>query len=317
MAELENYEGSSKRSQEGEEYVYDPVNGKYVLVVDATQKIKEITEKTPPSEKEVNAFYHKRMGMIQVSSHLNDEEKKQRIANIKKLVKRQKAPKEDYKDPPPPGGVGFGVFYKSGELSFIRSAKLHHHIICPQTVGGDNTDYLYLTATNRTAKGVEAFVLYFAQEAARFRVYDWARPDGERFQVVIENAQLQPYLGTLSGRPYIGVINSTDLLQGTTWRNSVLLFNNNTNNYDEIYRFDYTLGSNAEQHDSFFGSWAPIVETFQASYGPELNPMGCFYTYIFLDDAVNTLYDSNTTLRNDNVGIEAFNLQHNHSYLVH
>ncbi len=314
MTDLKNYQGSVTR-KDGKEYVYDPVKGNYAPVVDTTQKISEMTEKTAPREDELKAFRRKRVDLLRESPSLSEEEKEKRITNLEGLGKMQK-PKKHAGNLPVPGGVGFGTFYRDGQLGFTRSAKLHHHIICPATAGGDNNDYLYLTATNRTAKGVEAFVLYYKQEAARFRVFDWARPEADHWQVVIENTQLQPYLGVLAGRPYVGVVNSTDLLQGTTWRNSVMLFNNHTNNYDEIYRFDYTLASNTEQHDAHYGSWAPIVETFQPNYGPSLNPMGCFYTYIFLDNAVNTLYDSNTVLRNDNVGIESFNVQPNHSYLV-
>ena len=134
--------------QDGKEYVYDPVNGKYVPVVDATQRIKEMTDKTPPNEEEVKAFYRKRIGMLRDSPHLNEEEKARRVADIEKLANMREAPKESYEDPPPPGGVGFGVFYKDGELGFTRSAKLHHYIICPATAGGDNATFLYLTATN-------------------------------------------------------------------------------------------------------------------------------------------------------------------------
>lgn len=316
MADLENYEGSIKQLKDGNEHVYDPMTGMYMPIVDATQKFKEITDRTPANEEELNTFYCKRIGMIRKSPYLTEDEKAQRIRDFMVQANLQE---DSYAsgDQREYGLVAFGVYYKPDKLGFTRSTKLHHHIISPATAGGDNADFLYLTATNRAAKGVEAFASYFAQEPVRFRVYDWARQKEQQWQIAIENVQLQPYLATMTSGPFISVINSTELLQKTTWRNSVLLFNTTTNTYDKIYQYDYILGSNSEQHDDHHGSWGPIVETRQANYESELNPMGCFYTYIFLDDAINTLYESNTTHLSDNVGVELLSLQPNHSFLVH
>jgi hypothetical protein len=81
------------------------------------------------------------------------------------------------KTPPVPGGVGYGMFYKGAfRRAFARGTSFSYEIVCPNPPGGNIDTSLYVTATNRAHKGVEAFVAYQGQDDTRFKVFDWARP---------------------------------------------------------------------------------------------------------------------------------------------
>lgn len=157
----------------GRTSIHDPIRKRAIPVVDATRKFREMADAAPAPEEEVRAFLRKRIALIRDSRHLDDAGKERRIGELEQLLDGSATGACPPEILPVPGGVGFGVFYRPGLLGFAQSARLYHTFVCPSTAGGDNADYLYLTATNRSAKGVEALILYYGQEAARFRVYDW------------------------------------------------------------------------------------------------------------------------------------------------
>jgi hypothetical protein len=76
---------------------------------------------------------------------------------------------------PAPGGLGVGFYYKP---EFREAWKLGTGMgceyVCPHRAGGDSRTYLYLTSMNRAAWGCEPLVLYPAQDAPRFMIFDWA-----------------------------------------------------------------------------------------------------------------------------------------------
>ena len=186
---------------------------------------------------------------------------------------------------PIPGGVGYGVFYNSGfKTAWGHGTSFAFDIVCPTPPGGNVNTWLYLTATNRSGLGVEAFVAYNGQNSAAFEVFDWARSD--HWQVNVPFAQLGNYLRTESahGAAYqvLPVWNSTWLIDQTTWRNQALLYNQARGGWDLIYQYDYQA-TDAQQKSGWVGSWAPIVETFQASYSGT-RQMGALRTQLISAD---------------------------------
>jgi hypothetical protein len=224
---------------------------------------------------------------------------------------------------PVPGGVGYGMFYTAPfRGAFAQGTSLYFEIVCPNPPGGNVTTWLYLTATNRAAKGVEAFVSYNGQSEPHFKVFDWARPDP--WQTDVPFGQLGSYLrtGSAHGQPHpvLPVWNSTYQIGANQWRNEVYLPNHAQNRWDLIYRFDYSA-TQADQKSGWVGSWGPIVETFQASY-QHTNPMGALNTMLIGRNnagqwgAWHLLGASDSTTRDDNKGFRLVFLDPNYAFVV-
>jgi hypothetical protein len=227
------------------------------------------------------------------------------------------------KTPPVPGGVGYGMFYTSGfRTAFARGTSFYYEIVCPHQPGGNVNTWLYLTATNRAQKGVEAFVSYQGQNDTRFKVFDWARSD--QWQTNIPFANLTSYLrSTVAhgwGLQVLLVWNSSFEIGVNRWRNEVLLHNRVTNGWDLVYRYDYT-STTAEQTSGWPGSWGPIVETFQNSY-QNTRWLGFLNTMLIARNAAGqwgnwgVLTASQSTIRNDNQGFSPLFLDPNYSFVV-
>jgi len=223
---------------------------------------------------------------------------------------------------PAPGGVGYGFFYSDAfKSSWGRGTALTFDIICPTPPGGNINTYLYLTATNRSGMGVEAFISYNGQSDTHFRVFDWARDD--HWQTNVSLAELAPYLKTESAHgqscQVLPVWNGT-WLQGSKWRNQILLYNHVRAGWDLVYQYDYTA-SDARQKIGWVGSWGPIVETFQAAY-TQTQPMGALATQ-FVSAEENgewgdwaLLAASQANIRTDNVGFHLVFLDPNYAFAV-
>lgn len=225
--------------------------------------------------------------------------------------------------PPVPGGVGYGMFYTAPfKVAWGRGTSFACDFVCPTPPGGNVTTFLYLTATNRSAMGVEAFVSYNGQNDTRFKVFDWSRSD--HWQTDVPFSSLGNYLRTESahGHPYqvLPVWNSTWRLNDTTWRNQALLYNHVRSGWDLLYEHDYAA-TDAQQKTGWVGSWGPIVETFQAAYS-HTNPMGALTTQLISADnnghwgSWALLSASNSTIRVDNVGFHSVFLDPNYAFIV-
>jgi hypothetical protein len=231
------------------------------------------------------------------------------------------------KTPPVPGGVGYGMFYKGAfRRAFARGTSFSYEIVCPNPPGGNIDTSLYVTATNRAHKGVEAFVAYQGQDDTRFKVFDWARhrPRSRRWQVDIPFAELTPYLGSTVAHDCelqtLLVWNSSVEIGTNQWRNEVLLRNRATDQWDLIYRFDYP-SMTVKQQRGFVGSWGPIVETFQSHYSntallgflntklSALNARGQW-------SAWDMLSESHSTIQNDSRGFSPLFIDPNYSLVV-
>lgn len=224
---------------------------------------------------------------------------------------------------PVPGGVGYGFFYKDTfKAGWGRGTALAFDILCPTPPGGNISTHLYLTATNRSGMGVEAFISYNGQSDTHFRIFDWARND--HWQTDIPLAGLSNYLqtGSAHGQTYqvLPVWNGTWSLEGSQWRNQILLYNHTRGGWDLVYQYDYSA-SDAQQKTGWVGSWGPIVETFQSAYA-QTRPMGALATRLVSADSNGTWGDwgllaaSAADVRTDNVGFHLLFLDPNYAFAV-
>lgn len=226
---------------------------------------------------------------------------------------------------PVPGGVGYGMFYNSAfKTSFATGTAIGWEIVCPTLPGGNVNTWLYVTATNRSSKGVEAFAAYQGQNQFSFNIFDWARPEAERWRPPTPFSNLSAYLGTESahGTPcqVLAVINTTYQQAPGNWINEVRLLDVHANQWHLVYQFLYQA-TLQDQTGDWVGSWGPIVETFQDVYSGT-NPMGALRAQILSRDASGTwsqwspLTNTQSGLRVDNKGFLPLFLDPNFSWAV-
>jgi len=174
---------------------------------------------------------------------------------------------------PVPGGIGYGYSFNTTSLLWEDSTTIEFSVVTPDTVGPGRTYYLYLTTTNRSQLGMEAFISYAFNNEARFRVYDWARTD--RWQTAMN--LLADYPEYLAVRPdeygtprqMCRIRNSTIYLGpgdlGFRWRNEALLFNYVLGVWDLVYSYEYSTATKEEntfESGDTKGWWGPIVEVW-------------------------------------------------------
>ena len=222
------------------------------------------------------------------------------------------------------GEVGYGAFYSDRYKSdFETGAAIEHLIICPDTAGGDLSGYLYLTSTNRTTKGVEAFISYYGQEKCMFKVFDWART--EQWQLVIEYEELKKYfvIVPVLGANYqaLHVMNLTYESSTGQWINDVCLKDPQSGELVVVYRYEYACSAEEQKNPAVYtGSWGPIIETFQKRHN-QLNPVGFINTYVAGRDRNGNwehwkrLDADISSMRDDGVGLSLLHLEPNHSFI--
>lgn len=299
----------------------DPETGRHLPTADVREEFARMTAATPRDHAFERAFLRNKLRVLETHPDIGAEGKRELGRRIHALLGDDPAAKTT--TPPVPGGVGYGAFYNdSFKKAYNTGTVLAVDYIAPTKPGGNVDTYLYLTATNRTAKGVEAFVLYYAQNSFAFRVFDWARDD--HWQTNIPFSSLSDYITKKSahGTSYqvISIQNQTYVKSGNTWTNVVWLQNYKMGRYDLIYSYDYT-SSESEQKADWVGSWGPIVETFQDPY-QGTNQFGCLRAYLQARDSSNKwsswalLSSSQSYIRTDDVGFSLVFLDANHSFAV-
>lgn len=276
-----------------------------------------LTRRTPVDRAARAAFIAGKLNLAHTHPHASLALRDAAVASVKQGLAGPKT------TPPVPGGVGYGMFYTAGyKTGWGRGTSICFDIICPTPPGGNVNTWLYLTATNRSAMGVEAFIAYNGQSDTHFRVFDWARSD--HWQTDIPLSGLAPYLRSESahGSPYqvMTVWNSTFAISATMWRNQVLLYDTAGSSWHLVYQYDYAA-TDAQQKSGWVGSWAPIVETFQSAYS-QTHPMGALQTMLLGADAAGhwgswaLLSASNATVRTDNVGFHLAFFDPNYAFAV-
>jgi hypothetical protein len=292
-------------------------------VSDRRSKFRQLTRATPADPHAERAFFASKLAVLRSHPKLAASTRREAEQALAQAAGMATAAELAAAVEPPPGGVGYGMFYTNQfRTRFSRGTAFYYEIVCPHQPGGNVSDFLYLTATNRAQKGVEAFVSYHAQDIARFKVFDWARSD--HWQTDIPFANLTSYLrGTVAhgwGLQTLLVWNQTFEIGQNRWRNEVLLHNRAANRWDLVYRFDYQ-STTAEQTSGWVGSWGPIVETFQNSYS-NVRWLGFLNTMLVGRDAAgnwgqwDVLRAADSTVRNDGHGFSPLFLDPNYSFVV-
>jgi hypothetical protein len=298
--------------------VPSPVSG--FAVADMRKQFAKVTKETPRDAKAESAFIASKLHMLRTHPALHLTARKTLTTAFAGRLKKQLAKKYTG---PPPGGVGYGVFYNdSFKTNFATGTAIYWEIICPNPPGGNVTTFLYLTATNRSVKGVEAFIAYNGQNQTFFKVFDWARSD--QWQTNIPFANLGSYVRTESshGNPYrvLPLMNVTAQSGANSWYNQVWLWNHDANRWDLIYQYGYSA-TLADQQTGWVGSWGPIIETFQDSY-QNTNPMGALNVQLLSRDGNNQwgawhfLSPADSYVRTDNKGFHLLFLDANYNLAV-
>jgi hypothetical protein len=240
------------------------------------------------------------------------------------IASRGGVPLQEFLDRPTPGGVGYGVMFNPEFLDAWKSGtSLVFTIICPYRPGGNVDTWLYLTAGNRAALGVEAFISYFAQAEPFFKVYDWAQASTNPWVLEIPLSFLSRYTvgdGSARSERMLTIWNSTYSIGGLLYRNEVYLYNHSSQGWDLFYQSDYGADE-AQQRSHFVNWWGPIVETFQPIY-TDTNPMGYKKTLMAHADQFGQwanwalLKPSQSFIRNDSYGFDVRNIASNFAFTV-
>jgi len=309
----------AKKSTALQLLVPSPVSG--AAFGDVRAEFAKITKKTPRNLASERAFITGKMHMAQTHPTLQLAERETLVTELAATLKQ---PAKKKITPPVPGGVGYGMFYNAAvKTNFTTGTAIYFDIICPNPPGGNVNTWLYLTATNRSAKGVEAFISYNGQNQTFFKVFDWARAD--QWQTNIPFANLGNYLRTDSshGSAYqvLPVMNVTSQSTGVNyWYNQVWLWNHVANRWDLIYQYGYAA-TLQDQKTGWVGSWGPIVETFQSPYSGT-KPMGALSTQIISRNSNNQwgawhfLGTADSYIRTDNVGFQLIFNDPNYNWAV-
>ncbi|HXO80939.1 MAG TPA: hypothetical protein VN856_13740 [Mycobacterium sp.] len=291
---------------------------------DARRAFAKITSDTPRDDEAERAFLAAKIHVVRTHPRLDRHQRASAYAELVERVGHQRLHDAEVKGGPVPGGVGYGFFYDDPfKQGFAQGTSLYWEIVCPNPPGGNVNTYLYLTAMNRAAEGVEAFVSYNGQNEPHFRVFDWARSD--HWQTDRPFGTLTDYLDstTTHGRSYqtLGVWNSTYQISATQWRNEALLWNRSANRWDLFYRYDYAA-TQAGQTAGYTGSWGPIVETFQPNYYCT-QLLGGLSTMLITRSESGAwgtwqlLSATDSWVRTDNVGFNTLFLDPNYALVVH
>ncbi|MEZ4237751.1 MAG: hypothetical protein R3F59_16715 [Myxococcota bacterium] len=215
-------------------------------------------------------------------------------------------------EPPPPGGVGYGFWYGDTEFAWTAETVLIQGLVAPRKPGGDVTTWLYNTATNRSNLGVESFVSYYGQDDFSFKVFDWARYPADPWQIELPYADLDEYLDVVASpdgvmRQELKLANRTALVAAPTdWVNEVYLRNFARGTWDLVYSYAYTTATAADntfEPGDFYGSWAPIFETFQNHDGSNL-PIGSRGSWLVQDGTRRRLTAANTVRQIDDPDLD-------------
>lgn len=307
--------------------VYSRILDRELPVHDARAEFARPPWRSAREKAEVQAFLESKKRMVQSDPRLTPQEKSEALAEIDSLSPEHAEEDSEEDDPdnvaPPPGGVGYGVFYQPGyKIAWDTGSAFESYIVCPTVPDGNVSTWLYLTATNRTGKGVEAFVSYHAQDEFSFKIFDWARR--EPWQVDRPYSMLADYVSSLEigsrRHQVLYVLNRTYQEAGSFWTNEVYLLNVSREQLDLIYRFDYA-STIEDQKTGWIGSWGPIVETFQDQYAGT-HPVGFAYTHVMARDASSrwgtreALEPATTFLREDGMGFSIVVLNPNDTLIV-
>lgn len=294
--------------------LYDFSAGRYRITSDKRAQFRLSRMAATPTLQFHEKFIERRRDMLRMASLSTESHNRSAEILTRALNSTQ---------PPVPGGVGYGVFYTPEfHHAFQTGTVLAFDIVARRSLSGNVSDWLYLTAMNRAALGVEAFLSYFADQSCHFKVFDWSRDDHWQVDKTLDD--MSEYIGTRVVQgveyPIVSLQNQTIRIAPDQWQNNAWLVNQVSGDYDLVYSNTYAA-LDAKQKDAFMGSWGPIVETFQDHYtGTE--HLGFIGAYLQArDEAMNwgqwaLLDDSQSFIRDDGKGFSLLHLEPNHTFIV-
>jgi len=297
-----------------------PLNRPHTNAEDHQARFAAISARTPVDEDFREAFLRSKLFIAQTHPGLDISARNHAVASLAGRLGQETS---EVATQPRPGGVGEGFFYTPDfKTSWGLGTSFSCDFVCPMPPGGNVDTWLYLTATNRSGLGVEAFVSYDGQGTPHFRVFDWARTD--TWQTDVPFTSLDNYLTTAaaygSSYPVLPVWNGTWSIAAGMYRNQALLYNNVRQGWDLVYQYDYAA-TDPQQKTGWVGSWAPIVETFQLLY-TNTNPMGALGAQLSSADDNGVwgswapLSASDAHVRTDDVGFNLVFLDPNYAFVV-
>ena len=291
------------------------------LVADLRAEFAKITSGIRPDKAARQAFLDNKLHILETHPAFDLQNRRATVAAFQSRLRKR--PHKSAHGPVP-GGVGYGAFYNSSfKTNFATGTGICWDIICPNPPGGNVNTWLYLTATNRSALGVEALVAYDAQNQPTFEVFDWARYPASPWQTNIPFANLAGYFRSESahGHPYstLMLTNVTIQVAAGKWMNQVWLWNQGATRWDLVYQYSYPA-TLTQQTTGWVGSWGPIVETFQNSYSGT-TPMGALGAQIISRSAGawgawTNLSATDSYIRTDNKGFHLVFLDPNYNWAV-
>lgn len=308
-------------TNDSEDYIYSWIRKRNIPVKDVSEEMSKLSKAAPVSRAQDRAFRSSKERLIRSNPNLTDKQKKRAI----KKIRGGEAPDPVAQDHQAMGGFGLGDYFTPAfQNAFSDQTAVYFTILCPTTAGGNNSDYLYLTSTNRATLFAEAFVSYLGQNVFQFLVYDFARP-ASPWQINLSYYQLSNYLTTITvnGINYqaLEIYNSTKVIgvidPDYQWKNAIHLFNYSTGYYDSIYHYSYPASMAAQK--TGFANWGPIFETFQEQYS-NLNPMGFYLCNMVshVDDfGDRRLYPSKAYFSGPNHGLQLLYLEANYTFTAH
>lgn len=231
------------------------------------------------------AFLRSKEHLLRTQPTLTPAERRRHLSLLSRNLPFRNLDEDDMLGTRPvPGGVGYGTFYTPDyKEAFATGTEIAWSAICQAALGGTSTKYLYITATNRSAYGVEALVAYPHPDECWFQVYDWSIPEPQdaqnndpRWVVNLAYGTLNNYMQsqTINGilMPILPIYNSTKKIADGQWRNEVFLYDHTVSQWVSKYAREYATPDDA-QHNAWVGSWAPIIEAFDTNY-QNTNPLG-------------------------------------------
>lgn len=289
---------------------------------DARAEIADATNRSARNMAFEASFLWSKSHIIQTHPTLSLAQRKHAMAE---LLTRIEGISAELVHQPVPGGVGYGTFYNVAfKSSFEGGTEIIWNAIAPAQPGGNVNTFLYITSTNRSSFGVEALIAYDGTAQMSFKVYDWARPSRERWQVNIPFGDLNQYMQAQNFQgvsyPILPIWNSTTRTAQSTWRNSVYLYDRNRSQWALVYQYDYQC-DDAAQKNGWVGSWGPIVETFQSLYRGTTS-LGALNVQLRAMDQEGawsqweTLTAAQAELRVDNVGFHKIHLDPDYDWVV-
>jgi hypothetical protein len=315
--------------RDGKTYLYNPYIEEYVPTRNVTNKFSEITNSIGRNYEFEKAFLMSRLSLAENKKSNNPfaDDINEFVSNYNAHLDTATEP--DYtrgEDIAPKGDITFLVeFEPSFNADFDTGTVLIFKILCPTRVGGDVSDTLYLTSTNRATYGVETVIHYLnSQTDLYFMIWEWAPGKPYPVQVYTPYSELGDYLtqDTVHEicQQFIQVQSQTVKVSTDSWKNLVYLYNYNLNVYDLVYEYTYSA-SDATQKDGNHW-WGPFVETFNQSNFVGTNIIGFERTLFASRNSSNNwstpqlLSETQSVLRGPIRGFELVYLYPNHSFIV-